>query len=220
MERTIRVTGRGRIKARPDTIELIICVSKVCPEYREAMETSSKMTKKMKEALERAGFDPAELKTTSFSVNADYEGEYDEKGVWHNVFRGYRYDHNMVLRFGLDNDRLGKVLYELSRCEANAEISIRHTVKDPEPIKNALLENAVKDSREKAKILAAASEVELGRIINIDYSWGEVEIYNRMTERMPLSFGSINAKEDSLDIDLEADDINVQDTVTVVWEIR
>ena len=56
--------------------------------------------------------------------------------------------------------------------------------------------------------------------MNIDYSWGELEIYSRPLRN--LTFGSaINAKEESsFDLDIEAEDIDVQDTVTVVWEIR
>ena len=38
MERTIRVTGKGKMNVKPDTIELNIFVSKAYPEYAEAME--------------------------------------------------------------------------------------------------------------------------------------------------------------------------------------
>ena len=58
MERTIRVTGRGKMNVKPDTIELNIFVSKVYPEYAETMEASAEMTEVLKAAAERAGFDP------------------------------------------------------------------------------------------------------------------------------------------------------------------
>ena len=221
MERTIRVTGRGKMNVKPDTIELNIFVSKVYPEYAEAMEASAEMTEALKAAAERAGFDPRDLKTTGFSINMNYEGVYDEKGNWKNKFAGYRYDHNLALRFDADNVKLGKMLWELSDCGADAEISINHTVKDPEPIRNELLAKAVKDSRTKAEVLAAASGVSLGDIISVDYSWGEMQIYNRTVDN--LTFGSnskISMTEESFDMDIEADDIHIRDTVTVIWEIR
>ena len=221
MERTIRVTGRGKMSVKPDTIELNIFVSKVYPEYAEAMEASAEMTEVLKAAAERAGFDPRDLKTTGFSINMNYEGVYDEKGNWKNKFAGYRYDHNLALRFDADNVKLGKMLWELSDCGADAEISINHTVKDPEPVRNELLAKAVKDSRTKAEVLAAASGVSLGDIISVDYSWGEMQIYNRTVDN--LTFGSnskISMTEESFDMDIEADDIHIRDTVTVIWEIR
>ena len=221
MERTIRVTGRGKMNVKPDTIELNIFVSKVYPEYAEAMEASAEMTEVLKAAAERAGFDPRDLKTTGFSINMNYEGVYDEKGNWKNKFAGYRYDHNLAMRFDADNVKLGKMLWELSDCGADAEISINHTVKDPEPVRNELLAKAVKDSHTKAEVLAAASGVSLGDIISVDYSWGEMQIFNRTVDN--LTFGSnskISMTEESFDMDIEADDIHIRDTVTVIWEIR
>ena len=222
MERTIRVTGRGKTAVKPDMIEVSIFVNKVYPEYGEAMEASAELTEVLRAAAERAGFDPSELKTSGFSVNMNYEGIYDENGKWENKFTGYRYNHSMVIRFDLDNDKLGRLLFELSDCGVDAEISIGHTVKDPEPVRNELLARAVADSRAKAEVLASASGVELGDILNVDYSWGEMQIYNRTADRM--TFGGYNAKaamtEESFDMDIEADDINLQDTVTVIWEIK
>ena len=221
MERTIRVTGRGKMNVKPDTIELNIFVSKVYPEYAEAMEASAEMTEVLKAAAERAGFDPRDLKTTGFSINMNYEGVYDEKGNWKNKFAGYRYDHNLALRFDADNVKLGKMLWELSDCGADAEISINHTVKDPEPVRNELLAKAVKDSRTKAEVLAAASGVSLGDIISVDYSWGEMQIYNRTVDNLTFRSNSkISMTEESFDMDIEADDIHIRDTVTVIWEIR
>ena len=221
MERTIRVTGRGKMNVKPDTIELNIFVSKVYPEYAEAMEASAEMTEVLKAAAERAGFDPRDLKTTGFSINMNYEGVYDEKGNWKNKFAGYRYDHNLALRFDADNVKLGKMLWELSDCGADAEISINHTVKDPEPVRNELLAKAVKDSRTKAEVLAAASGVSLGDIISVDYSWGEMQIYNRTVDNMTFGGAAkMSMTEESFDMDIEADDINIQDTVTVIWEIK
>ena len=221
MERTIRVTGRGKMNVKPDTIELNIFVSKVYTEYAEAMEASAEMTEALKAAAERAGFDPQDLKTTGFSINMNYEGVYDEKGNWKNKFAGYRYNHNLALRFDADNAKLGKILWELSDCGADAEISINHTVKDPEPIRNQLLAKAVKDSRTKAEVLAASSGVSLGDIISVDYSWGEMQIYNRTVDEMTFGRNAkISMAEESFDMDIEADDIHIQDTVTVIWEIK
>lgn len=220
MERTIRVTGRGMMNVKPDTIELNIFVNKVYPEYAEAMAASAKMTETLKAAAERAGFDPQELRTTGFSVNTNYEGVYDEKGNWQNKFAGYRYNHDLALRFDADNAKLGKILRELSDCGADAEFSINHTVKDPEPVRNELLARAVKDSRTKAEVLASSSGVSLGKIISVDYSWGEMEIFHRTADRMTLGgTAKIAMNEESFDMDIEADDIRLQDTVTVIWEI-
>ena len=84
-------------------------------------------------------------------------------------------------------------------------------------VKNELLAKAVQDSKIKAEILSKASGVTLGDIINIDYSWGEIEIYSEPIQNYCLAESTIS---ESYNIDIEADDIDVQDNVTIVWEIK
>ena len=127
----------------------------------------------------------------------------------------------MKIEFESDNDRLGKILYALANCSVSPEFRISYTVKDPEAAKNTLLGKAVTDAREKAAVLTQAGGVTLGDIQTIDYSWGEIDFEYRpmrnelMTpDRMttPMAVGGY-------DLDIEPDDIEVSDTVTVVWEI-
>ena len=82
--------------------------------------------------------------------------------------------HRMKLEFPADNKRLGKILYALAHCSVSPEFTIEYTVADPGKSKNELLGAAVKDSQAKASVLAEAAGVNLGKIINIDYSWGDV----------------------------------------------
>ena len=132
---------------------------------------------------------------------------------------GQTKDGQKVTAFDLDNGKLGKALYLLAKCGVNAEISIGYTVKDPDAAKDLLLESAVKDSANKASTLAKASRVELGRVVSIDYSWGELDIYGRAVDDMKIG-GAAFSKTMSIDMDIEADDIDVTDTVTIVWEIQ
>ena len=77
----------------------------------------------------------------------------------------------------------------------------------------------VEDSREKARVLTEAAGVKLGDIITIDYSWGEITfLAEPMARSMSLAEECCMAGG-SYDIDIEPDDIDVSDTVTVVWQI-
>ena len=222
MERTIKVTGKGKISVKPDLIQLNINAGEVYQDYSEAVKRSAEETEIVREALTRAGLDPKELKTVSFGIDTEYEGYQDEQGIWRQKFAGYRYHHSTYIRFPNDKEILGKVLYELARCTAKVEFNIGYTVKDTDAAKNSLLAKAVADSRVKAEILCEAAGVKPGEIMNIDYSWGEMEIYTQPLNRMKAGgFGTMaDMAEESLDISIEAEDINVQDTVTVVWEIK
>ncbi|MCR5179027.1 MAG: SIMPL domain-containing protein [Lachnospiraceae bacterium] len=136
-------------------------------------------------------------------------------------FAGYEYTHRLKVEFESDNDRLGRILFALATApKIKPEFRLSYTVKDPEAAKNLLLGNAVSDARKKAAILSQAAGVSLKDILSIDYSWGEINLeYVPMRENMVYEDGSGSTVDACLQMDIEPDDIEVKDTVTVVWEI-
>lgn len=220
--RTIRVTGKGNLKVKPDTTRITISLEGIFPEYGEALCRSSEDTEKMKDLLTDFGFGRTDLKTLNFIVETEYES-YKEQGAYKQRFVGYKYHHLMKVEFESDNDRLGKVLYALANCPVNPEFRLSYTVKDPEAAKNVLLGKAIDDAKEKSSVLTQAAGVTLKAIQSIDYSWGQINF-----EVAPMN-GMLMAEErmaapmadaGSYDMDIEPDDIEVSDTVTVVWEIE
>ena len=214
--RTIRVTGRGQLKLRPDTTRITVQLDGLHEDYAETLRRSSDDTDVLKTVLSGFGFERSDLKTLSFGVDPEYEGYQDTDGTYKQRFRGYRFRHALKVEFPSDNERLGKILYALACCPVCPELRLSYTVSDPEAAKNTLLEKAVADAREKAVLLARAAGVVLGELRSIDYSRLEIEFDSR-----PMRSAVMNAKaaDSSFSMDLEPDDIQVNDTVTAVWEI-
>ncbi|MDU3125077.1 MAG: SIMPL domain-containing protein [Finegoldia magna] len=215
MERTIRVKGKGKISVKPDTIKITIKAEGLRWNYDETIEQSTQDTRILRDALKNAGLDPKNLKTTHFSIDSKYKSYHDKNNDYKEKFVGYEYEHRTYIKFENDNKILGKVLYELAHCDVKVNFDIKYTVKDKEKVKNDLLEKAVEDSTTKANVLAKASGVKLKEILNIDYSWGEIDIYSS-----PMDDLMVCEAKSSYDIDIEADDIDVQDTVTITWTIE
>lgn len=120
-------------------------------------------------------------------------------------------------------DRLGWGLGAMAGIRAQTEFSIVYTVSNPEETKNKVLATAVKDSMRKAEVLCGAAGVELGEIQSVDYSWGELDIYSRpMGVDMMDSYSDDEEDDVSMlkEIDIEPDDIDITDTVTVLWAIK
>ena len=218
MERTIQVTGKGLLKIRPDLTRITIELSGVCREYTDALERSAKDTETLRGVLDALGFAREALKTLSFSVDTEYE-RYRERNEYKQRFVGYRYRHEMKLEFSSDNALLGRVLYALAHAPVDPEFRISYTVKDREAAKNRLLDAAVKDAKEKAAILTKAAGAELKELLTIDYSWSEITFTSRPMNRM-LACKSEACADEAYDLDIEPDDIEVSDTVTMVWRIE
>lgn len=139
MERTIRVTGKGKLSVKPDMIRLRISIEGIYEEYDETLRKSSDCVEILKNLIEKMG----------------------------------------------------------------------------------LLAAAVKDSQAKASVLTEEAGVNLGKIITIDYSWGEIDFVSRPLQEM--SFRCCEPEEcesASYDMDIEPDDIDISDTVTVIWGLE
>ena len=220
MERMIKVTGKGSISVRPDTTRVMITLNEVFPSYEKTVEESTKRKTALTKDLEGLGFAKGDLKTMDFNVDPEYESYQDKKGIWQRKLVGFRYYHTMKLEFPIDNEMLGKLFSVLAHCPGTPEFRVMYLLADPEQVKNQLLGKAVADAKEKAAILAEAAGVQLGEIVTIDYSWGEVEFVSREYDfRMENAALKSSVDGDSYDVDIESDDIRTSDTVTVVWGI-
>ena len=72
-------------------------------------------------------------------------------------------------------------------------------------------------------IICRCSDVTLKDIQSIDYSLGQINFEFKPMKRMLLAEDCCEAAvadAGSYDMDIEPDDIEVSDTVTVIWEIK
>ena len=188
-------------------------------DYDKAIREASEKSEELQKAFKGCGFQPEDLKTVNFSVDAEYTGYSDKNGNWKQRFVGYRFNQTLKIEFPLDNELLGRILYALAKSGVKSEFRIQYTVRDVEACRNELLGNAVRDAKEKANVLAEASGVKLGMVMTVDYSFGTVDIYSE-----PVNFRAMKAEaccEDSgaYGMNIVADDIQLDDNVTVCFEI-
>ena len=218
--RTIRITGKGQIKVHPDMTRITMTLQGLYRDYSETLRRSSEDTEQLRKILEPFGFQTSDLKTLRFDIDTEHES-YREKDTWKQRFIGYKFEHVMKVEFESDNDLLGKLLYTLAHCTLQPEFRISYFVKAPEASKNELLGKAVSDAKGKASVLTSAAGVALKDIQSIDYSWGEINFeFHPMNRNLMLEeCEAMPSGAGSYDMDIEPDDIEVSDTVTVIWEI-
>ena len=214
--RTITVKGIGAVSVKPDLIVLRLSMETAEYEYDAAMKAAAEKIDFLNKALEAAGFEKKSAKTADFRVRADYDRLNDGKGNYTSVFMGYKCRHELKIEFDFDTKRLAKALSEISECIAKPEISIDFTVKDSSAVSGELLKAAVKNAREKAEILCAASGAKLGELLSIDYNWGELHLYSATDYDVEGKCMMPGAADD---MDIEPEEIKARDTATFAWEI-
>lgn len=216
MSRVIRITGTGSIKVKPDMTRVTMTISNMDKQYEKALAVSSQNSESLRKTVTELGFSASDLKTVSYDVKVENTNYRDRNDNWRERFDGYRVNHCMKIEFESDNALLGKLLGAVADCSAKPQFNISYFVKDAERAKNLLLGNAISDAKQKAIVLAETSGVVLKEIQSIDYSWGEVRFESRPEM---IGMASEGVLED-LRMDIEPDDIDATDNVTVVWTIE
>ena len=100
--RTIKVTGKGNLKVKPDMTRVTMTLEGVYPEYEETLQKSAQDTECLKEVLGKLGFAKSDLKTLSFNVDTKQENYRDKHNEWKQRFVGYEFHHIMKLEFDSD----------------------------------------------------------------------------------------------------------------------
>lgn len=220
MTRSISVKGIGKVSAKPNFAVLSLKLEGKDKDYDKAMEVSATQLSQLNESLVSIGFETNAVKTTNFSVHADYDQLRDEKGNYQRIFRGFLCSHQLKLSFDFEAKRLAQTLAAVSKCLANPELSVAFTVKDPAAINEALLREAAMNARKKAELLCDASGEKLGKLLTIDYNWAEINIYSDTHYEMAY-YDCLRSETPMMgkSIDIEPNDIDVSDTATFVWEI-
>ena len=85
-------------------------------------------------------------------------------------------------------------------------------------MKEALLASAAENAKKKAEILCAASGARLGRLMNIDYNWGEIGFRSR-TRYGFAQDEAVAAKSAAFNAAFVPDDITSSDSAAFTREL-
>lgn len=219
--KTITVRGVGKASAPVDTVELSfrLWAKDMC--YEKALHAANLKVAALESALCDAGFPAADFQTAGFRVNPEYESVCDEKGNYQTVFAGYHCSYDQQLRFDFDSARLGDALAAVSASNAEPELQVSFTVRQPEKLEAELLRSAAERAKARAEMLCAAAGRQLGKLQRIDYDVNRL-IFQSETSLdmscMPQAGGNGMAKR-SISASLRPQDIELQETAVFVWEI-
>lgn len=215
MEKTIKVTGKGTIHVVPDVTRLTVEIHNIFNTYKETYANAKENAGWMVKILEYNQIDGKLAKTKRLDISDNMVSEYDEDGN-HIGYKkdGYKLSQELKIDLGMDNVLLNKIIKGVGKFIKNAQIDIGYTVKDPRPSQLKMLERAVKDAHEKARIMAAAAGCTLGDVYSIDYSHEDIHIYSQARNIHSVEEAKACSPES---LDITPDDLAVSDEVNVVW---
>jgi len=116
MNRIITLKGTGNISVKPDLIIITMDLESHKYDYEKTMELAAESVNILQNAIETAGFDKKDLKTTNFNIRTHYESYEDENDNYKNRFDGYICKQGLKLEFDFNTEVLSKLLNAVGKA--------------------------------------------------------------------------------------------------------
>ncbi len=195
-DKVITVSYQEETVVFADTIAIRFSAAGEAKKYAAAVQQATAKTNDALSALAAVGITRVTLVGSSVSATHNGEG-----------LSGYRAVTEYEVKHEYDNDFIEKVTeaLESGECEWRIQYSLKN-----DDYRNGLLEAAVENARKKAKAIARAAGVKLGKLCRADYSSGGMQ-----PRVMMMRASAMNGAAE-----VEPAKITLSESVTCSWEIE
>ena len=210
---TITVNGAAKVSIVPDMTELNIHLSSVKMNMADATKAIGDQTQQFMKILKQLGFQEADVKTTNYSASKNRI--YREHGP---IDSGYVVSQNLTVKFAYSQATLQKIVARFAEAKDPVNFNISFYVSDAlrEKTEAELQTRAVTDARKKATNLSTAAGVKTGAVKSIIYGSENAGVmYYKNEMRMMADAGS-----DGADLRFAPQEVELQESVTLVWFIE
>lgn len=204
---SITVSGEGKIFVKPDIGQVSVSVVREGNTVAVAQFAATEDLNKVMAALEGAGVDKKDIKTTGYAINPLYDYKDGER-----IFRGYEVRQSLEVKIR-DLGKAGEILAAAAAAGVNQVGQLSFTVEDPDQIKAEARKLAIDDAKSKAKILAKDLGERLGDILSFNESYGGIQPIYREAVLAPTPKGAMTPE-----VPVGENEIVVN--VSVVYELR
>jgi uncharacterized protein len=208
-ERTVTVSGVGRVSARPDTALIRIGVETEADTAAEAMAENSSRMQAVISATVAAGVDEDDIQTQSIQLHPIYDQQRPATTPGPPQIVGYR-ARNIVQVIVRDLDDLGALLDEVVEAGGTTIENIRFEVADVDEALNEAREAAMADAQQRAELLTAAAGAQVGEVLTI----------MEFTDRPPIPLAMPQIEREVMDVPVQPGLEVIEARVQVVWRIR
>ena len=220
-ENVVKVSVKVQKDFAPDTISVTINFGDELKDKDECLTQYNRDYKSVYDAVIRAGFDKRAISGPHVFISSDQEDIYEHIEEDNRYYRvktrliGYSYRGYASITIKATEENYKKIWQTLISAEGTFGFDVDFRLSREDEAEKILLEEAIKESRARAEILAKASGAELGKICNIEHRF-EYEL-TRYKSTMP----EISSYRDPNQLipTYNPDDIPVECSVEACWRL-
>ncbi|MCD5001817.1 SIMPL domain-containing protein [Enterococcus saccharolyticus] len=210
MEKQLTVKGLGRVKVTPNVAIVTLRVTTTQQEYEQLLSEVNQRMQRLETVLLTAGLSKEDIKTTAFSIHP--KEKMNQENEWQLV--GYEAYQEITLHLTLEQAYLTTILTAVAESGVHPVLSVQFTVAQQEVVEQQLLLQATENGRRQAELLAEAANVQLGELLQIEYT-------PRATEFLSSTMLQSEKISHHLTIPmLHPADIIEEAAVTFIWQIE
>ena len=210
----IITTSIGEESYKPDQIILTLTFVFKDNLYDEVLENGTKSVLDfVNNILYKYGFSENDIKTKSFIIKE--EQKYNEETRSYD-FDGYSYNQAVILKFDYELEKLTNMMKDISKLSNPPYYKIEFSLKDEEKVKMELISKAYNDAKEKANIIALASNKILKDCIKVSFNPLDVDFLSLTS----LDNSAMYLKEASMSLMnkiFTPEDITLSETIYCLW---
>ncbi len=167
-DRLFTVEGQAEATAIPDSALISFGVTKDATSVQQAKDEVNKITNQITEDIKKLGVEVKDIKTTNYSVNPQYDYAFGKQQL-----RGYTISADMQVKLK-PIDQANKAIDLATKLGATNVGGVQFVLEDSKQkaLENQARKEAIDNAKEKAKSLADAAGIKLGRIIDIQENGG------------------------------------------------
>ena len=160
LERTITVTGYGKVTGNNDIAVTTIGYSNTDPDVAKAQADNKKVMDAVVVDLKKMGVADKDLQS-DYSIYPDYNYTQQQG----QVFKGYRVSNNMTVKIR-DLSKISDILSLAGKYGATQVSGLNFTIDDPENLKIAARNKALVDAQNKVDSLAKELGVRVVEVVS------------------------------------------------------
>lgn len=162
----IVVSGQGESALRPDMAVLTLGVMRQADTARAALDAANAAMAEVTAAMKAEGIEERDLQTSNFAISPVYAYPSSDQPGQPPKITGYEVNNTLSVRLR-DIAKVGAVLDKAVTLGVNQGGGIAFTNDDPSAALTEARIDAVKQASAKARTLAGAAGVKLGKVIEI-----------------------------------------------------
>ncbi|MGB3274419.1 MAG: SIMPL domain-containing protein [Xanthobacteraceae bacterium] len=162
----IQISGVGEVHAAPDMAIVDLTVLREAETARQALSANNAAMREVLDAMKEAGIAERDLQTSGISIRPRYRHPGKDNNLKEPKIIGYSVTNSLTVRVR-DLKAAGTVLDKSVTLGVNEGGNLRFVNDDTTSIMREARKRAVTDALDKAKTLAEAAGVKVGRIIEM-----------------------------------------------------